>query len=368
MIAGLLLCLFAPAEAPPEAATWFPPTRTFRTHVGDQSSEQRGTLVLFFRSEDRGLARCFRRLSLVQRKGELVVMAVTDEDAEAASRLVRRAKPTFPVGAACDDFERFGVVKTPAWRLLATGSVGGARSAEIVSEEALQELSGADDPAGWEVTCNVGWNNLQDLMESGLSDHDQQTLLLSLYDAGLPTDARSAIGAIDDALLRGPEPRARGALLFVRAMLNGEGRTDREPSAAGLANQAFNRDRNAAQWAPVVEFERRADVGGLPAQAFTDHYFAYPGQDAVSLVMRFRVITAAGLYPNQRELRELYMAAVQDPDPAIRHGAVLNLGEACQPGDLEVADLLERLSQLETDWLYTRPAMEFAAERLRGDR
>ncbi len=346
------------ARSPELSAHYWFNNPVFRLH------DDRAIVLWFFSLKNQRpgaeLERTILTLRRIAANPDVVVIGLTPDRRAAVQRLIRKYGIPFTIGAESRSYRDFGIRRLPA--LLRIDRRGGDR-AEPIEIGDLTEL--APDYQRWGsadlAQLTTPWQ-LRALIESQAEGKLRRAGVGRLYEM---SDPQEFAGWAAQWMPHEPDPWVRGALDLYRDRALGIERHDDELSPSAAALREYRANPDAPEWLPVRSFfaTRPNSVDEL-MQALKQH----KGNSPVDLVMRRRVVDALMDVP-QAQKPQARTALMQllpgESDPSIRLLATMALGEICQPGDEEVAQLLEALAQEEANTWRVRPMMEYVSYYLR---
>jgi peroxiredoxin len=363
VLTAVITAVAASAQSAPaarfEAAKWL------NTRVAPEAA--RGETILFFFSakqsaQERSASEYVRLLNRLRRRPNTAVVGLTADPVEAAEKFIRRHHPRFPIGAASRSAARYGVRELPAVVVIKADAPGGAR----VSPAQLSELLPRWDGRPLTVEKNAEAWKLISFIEDGEQDWGARCHAVRKLYAALP--AAEFVEYATERLAEEEEPWVRGRLEYFRDLARGIPRTDEQQSLSARAIfKDYPQNPDAPEWAPVREFEAKAD--SLTVEEKLAVYWHHGGTTAADTLVR-RLVAESLKKVKEKEraaAREALLSIIAaDPDHSIRMVSATGLGEICEVGDLEVASFLEELARTEPNVTLTRPVIEYTARHLRG--
>ncbi|MCG3125732.1 MAG: hypothetical protein CHACPFDD_00558 [Phycisphaerae bacterium] len=336
-----------------QARDWFN-NPVFRIH------DDRRVLLFFFECADPKAGRTAARLNKLVRRGDLVVIGLTADDADDAKRFIARHKVKFTVGARSRSAKQFGCERLPTLRLLTRGDdepireIDDARIAVLYESDTIYGPYGNEDISGLTTA-----DELRDFVQSAAEGNNRAAATWKLRRVSAPAEFQSFAA---ERLAEETDPWVRGVL---RYLLSNPSATEpdqpRSPSATYAVDYGGNPDD--PKWSAV----RSLRIGEASDSAqLRDLYAKHSSDTPTDVLVRRQVVERMGSIADRALAREQLLYAVRsDADPSIRMIAAMRLGELCQPGDVETADLLDEIGGAEREPLRVRPMVEYVAEYLR---
>ncbi len=327
-----------------------------------QVVDQRDVILVLFREEDRELPRLLRRLSIVARRPDVVVIGLTPDSRGAVERLIEQHHVRFTLGARSRSAGEFLRERSP--RLIRVRRSAGVGEIQPLDAEALvreyAQYSGASGGASpatlrepWELLTLIGAPTIPSLQRAAAVNR--------LYSTVSPSEFL----ALADALLdEQSDPDVRNRLEFYALKARGVDVDDQmlAPSAAYLREYQAAADDPA--WAAVRTFEQ--SVGNRDAPQLTADYWDHLSDAPADALIRWLVAGHLPRVARNGEVREaLFEMLAAEPDFAVRGMLTSALAQTCTIGDLDAAARLEKLAESEPNLYHVRPWMQATARYLR---
>ncbi len=349
------------ADPAPEiqARYWFN-NPVFRLH------DDRTVVLWFFSLKDRRrsgeLEQTVRALRRVAANPRVVVIGLTPDRRSAAQRFIRKYRVPFTIGAGSRSHRDFGVRRLPA--LLRIDRRGRSEPEPLT----VEELSSLEPDYGqWQPSdlsrLTTPWQ-LRALIESEADGRIRRAAVARLYEL---SEAREFARWAEGQVSREPDPWVRGALDMYRDRALGVERRDDEPSPSAAAYRQYRANPDVPEWESVRQFIDQT----RNTQQLVEQLARHGGDAPADLVIRRLAVESLSLVSEQERpvaRKALMELLVDEPDPSVRLLAVMALSEVCEPGDEEVASLLDALARREPNTYRVRPMMEYISYYLRtGD-
>lgn len=325
------------------------------------------TVVLFFfdpAKEGSETRRYVRVLNRASKRKDIVVIGLSRAGRTAVEGFARRYRVRFTLGAGSDTAREFGVTEVPKVIVL------DGNDRRVVRGEGLADLRTVSATASQESEANQD-RGASERTSALVSAYEEQEVAAkraaALWEAWkrVAPEDYPAIGEFAEAAIPfEPDPWTRGMLIFIKDVCAGVARDDESLAPSAHAFQAFRARGDGAEWTSVRQFQ--ATMGTATVDQLASEYRSRNTDSAQDLVIRRLAIGALGSAKDRHAARRVLMQAIaSEPDPSLRLACVNALSGVCDPGDEEVASLLESIAASEPHVLRTRPMMEYFCQVLR---
>lgn len=318
-------------------------------------------VYLFFFDPNEAASRMVGNLNRLHRASdESVVVGLTRAEASEVESFIRRNRVRFTVGARSRDAERFGIKELPALRKVVRVREG-RLELEASGDELLEERDWG--PYGQEnVEALEKTGELMSFIESGSHGVQRSAALFKLFRR---MDA-SEFGSFASELLEVErDPWVRNAAQMLIDEANGVADDQPHIAASSEYERMYGADPNGSQWKKARAYA--GVIHGRSVEELAADYAANGTEEASEvLIRRWIVMNLEGRKPKEAVREALMrMLTMNEADHFTRLAMVCTLQETCEVGDVEAAELLERLAGTEPNRRHVRPAMEYAAHYLR---
>ncbi|GIK17027.1 MAG: hypothetical protein BroJett003_19910 [Planctomycetota bacterium] len=161
--------------------------------------------------------------------------------------------------------------------------------------------------------------------------------------------------------------RVRCNLKYYTDVVSGLRKDDEGQSVSAKAFLAFRDDPEQESWGPVRAYQALGEQERGNGRRLLEMYHGHFADDpANTLVRRMVVEDLWHRCTDDIQVRNALMEVISmDPDASIRMIAAMGLTKRCATGDIEVAEFLEAMAEIEPNLKGTRPMLEYAAGRIR---
>lgn len=332
------------------------------------------TYILFFFStvdKDKSLSSWVSRLNHLNRQDDIAVIGLSAEVEERVSKFVKRYGVRFAVGAHSHAYKEFKVKRFPKLIVLDVDDRLQRVSSSPMTIDELDQWS--DDYTFSEVQTSRTFDETSTrelLIQHATFDSDMGEKKRAVYLLrNKITSPAAFMSTCDDLLKHEHSVAMRGFLAYQKHLVDPSVlQKEPETSPSWYASRAMRDDPDERTWQRATNYVTQIESRSL--HQLSEDYLDHMTDDPSDLVIRKTIAESLEHRvtddESKREIRSLLFEWLPlETDFVIHQRLVGGFLDACQPGDEEAADFLEKQLESEENIRLVRPLMNYIVRYLR---